>query len=195
MGTVDQGAVMTKKRIFATVKLAATLLWWGALLLTVASVVVCLSAHFRGEVPRLFGYSVLHIVSDSMEPTIEQDSYILIKKCDPAEVGEDDIICFYSTDPQIYGYPNTHRVVAEPTVSDGVYQYVTQGDKANEPDRVPATGDRLIGVYVRTLGAFTAMMHFVTKNMILLFAAMFLFCAVTAFIPLFLKKDNGENRN
>ena len=186
---------MTKKRLFSVLKHLPTLLWWGALLITGILIVVFLSAHFRGEVPRIFGYSVMHIVSDSMETTIEKDTYILIKRTDPADVEIDDIICFYSTDPQIYGYPNTHRVVAEPTVSDGVYQYVTKGDKANDPDRVPATGDRLIGVYVRTLGAFTAMMHFVTKNMILLFAAMFLVCAVTAFIPLFLKKDNGENRN
>lgn len=186
---------MTKKRLYTVLKYLPTVLWWGALLTTGLLIGVFLSAHFRGEVPRIFGYSVMHIVSDSMETTIEKDSYILIKRTDPADVGFDDIICFYSTDPQIYGYPNTHRVVAEPTVSDGVYEYVTKGDKANVPDSVPATGDRLIGVYVRTLGAFTAMMHFVTKNMILLFAAMFLVCAVTAFIPLFLKKGNGENQN
>ncbi len=183
---------MTKKRIFATVKLAATLLWWGALLLTVAAVVVCLSAHFRGEVPRLFGYSVLHIVSDSMEPTIEQDSYILIKKCDPAEVGADDIICFYSTDPQIYGYPNTHRVVEEPTVENGEYRYVTQGDKGTLPDTYPAEGDRLIGLYVRDLGLLTAVMHFVGRHLIAVFVALFLLMAAFTLVPLFLKKGDGE---
>lgn len=183
---------MTKKRIFATVKLAATLLWWAALLLTVAAVVVSLSAHFRGEVPRLFGYSVLHIVSDSMEPTIEQDSYILIKRCDPAEVREDDIICFYSTDPQIYGYLNTHRVVAEPTLEDGEYRYVTQGDKGTLPDTYPAEGDRLIGLYVRELGLLTAVMHFIGRHFIAVLAALFLLMAVFTLVPLFLKKGDGE---
>ena len=186
---------MTKKRLLGVLKYLPTTLWWGAVLITVVVICVFLTAHFRGEVPRIFGYSVMHIVSDSMETTIEKDSYILIKKVDPADVEKDNIICFYSTDPQIYGYPNTHRVIEDPTVVDGEYRYVTMGDKGTAPDRVPATGDRLIGVYVRTLGGFTAIMHFVTANMILLFAAMFLVCAVTAFVPLFLKKGNGENKN
>jgi signal peptidase I len=185
---------MTKKRILSALKLAATLLWWGALLLTLVSVVVCLAAHFRGEVPRLFGLSVLHIVSDSMEPTIARDSYILIRAAEPAEVKRDDVICFYSTDPQIYGYPNTHRVVEEPTVVDGEYRYVTQGDKSPTVDRHPAEGDRLIGIFVCELGLFTALMHFITQNMFLLFAVLFLLVAASTLIPLFLKKGDGETQ-
>lgn len=186
---------MTKKKLLAILKLLPSLLWWGAALLTLVVVVIFLSAHFRGEVPRLFGYSVLHIVSDSMEPTIEKDSYVLIKKTDPAEVRKDDVICFYSTDPQIYGYPNTHRVVAEPTLVDGEYRYVTAGDKSQRPDSVPAEGDRLIGVLVRELGGFTALMHFISRHMILLFAVLFLVCAAAAIVPLFLKKDKGDTQS
>ena len=185
---------MTKKRIFATVRLAASLLWWGAILLTAVAVAVCLTAHFRGEVPRLFGYSVLHIVSGSMEPTIEQDAYILIKECDPADVGKDDVICFYSTDPQIYGYPNTHRVVEEPTVVDGEYRYVTMGDKGTEPDTYPAEGDRLIGLFVCELGLLTAVMRFVGRHLILLFVAMFFLIAVVTILPIFLKKEEANTQ-
>ena len=183
---------MTRKRWFAALRYTVTGLWWGAILATAAVILVFLTAHFRGEVPRIFGYSVMHIVSDSMEDTIAKDSYILIKKTDPSEVEKDNIICFYSTDPQIYGYPNTHRVVEEPTFSDGEYRYTTKGDNCPAPDTHAVTGDRLIGVYVRELGAFTAFLRFVTKHLFLLFAALFLFCAVSMLIPLFFKKENGE---
>ena len=175
-------------------KLSAAVLWWGLLLSTAVVIVVFLSAHFRGEVPRIFGYSVLHIVSDSMEPTIERDSYILIERADPSEVEKDAIICFYSTDPRIYGCPNTHRVVEEPTVEGGKYRYITQGDKCPTEDTVPAEGERLIGIYVRSLPAFTAMMRFVTDHFILLFACFFALCAIAAFVPLFLKKEGADTK-
>ena len=186
---------MTKKRLLTSLRLLPSILWWCALLLTALVIGVFISANFRGEVPRIFGYSVMHIVSDSMEPTIERDSYILIKRVDPATVKENDIICFYSTDSAIYGCPNTHRVIGEPILEDGEYFYVTKGDKSPVPDTVSAEGGRLIGVLVRNLVAFTAIMRFVSKHMILLFAAMFLVCAATAFIPLFIKKDKEDTKN
>ena len=186
---------MTKKRMLAAVRLVASLLWWGALALTALAVTVCLSAHFRGEVPRLFGYSVLHILSDSMEPTIERDSYILIRECEPEDVGKGDVICFYSTDPQILGYPNTHRVVEEPTLENGEYRYVTQGDKGTVPDDYPAEGDRLIGIFVCELGLLSAVMHFVGRHLILLFVAMFLLLATVTLVPLFLKKEEPTTKD
>lgn len=179
---------MMKKRFFSAVRLVGSVLWWAAVALTALAVVVCLSAHFRGEVPRLFGYSVLHILSDSMEPTIERDSYILIRECGPEEVAKGDVICFYSTDPQILGYPNTHRVIEEPILENGEYRYVTQGDKGTVPDTHPAEGDRLIGLFVCELGLLTAVMHFIDRHLILLFLAMFLLLATVTLVPLFLKK-------
>lgn len=183
---------MTKKKLFGILKCLPSLLWWGAVLLTAVLVAVFLSAHFRGEVPSVFGYSVMHIVSDSMETTIEKDDYILIKRADPSEVEKNDIICFYSTDPQIYGYPNTHRVIEEPIFENGEYRYITKGDKSPLPDTAHAEGDRLIGIYVRELVVFTAMMHFINENMVVLFFVLFLLCAASAFIPLFFKRNTEK---
>ena len=185
---------MTKKKLLSVLKLIPAILWWGLLLATAVLIVVFLSAHFRGEVPRLFGYSVLHIVSDSMEPTIERDSYILIERADPAEVGYDDIICFYSTDPGIYGCPNTHRVIKDPIVEGEVYRYVTKGDKCPAEDTHLAEGERLIGIFVKALPGFTAMMRFVTEYFIVLFAGLFALGAVAAFVPLFLKKEKTDTK-
>ena len=155
------------KKVIRVLKTTASAIWWGLLIGGIILVVTLLSAHMRGEVPRLFGYSLINIVSGSMEPDIKQGSYILIEKIDPSEVEKDDIICFYSTDPSIYGYPNTHAVVEEPYMENGEYYYVTQGKANLIPDQQPAQGSRLIGRYVTTLGAMTSFLEFISSNMLM----------------------------
>ena len=155
------------KKVTRILKTTASALWWALLIGGVVLVVTLIAAHMRGEVPRLFGYSLINIVSGSMEPDIKKGDYILIEEVDPAEVEENDIICFYSTDPSIYGYPNTHRVVEEPYVENGTYYYTTKGDANLLPDKQPAQGDRLIGRYVTNLNAMTSFLEFISNNMLM----------------------------
>ena len=155
------------KKVTRILKTTASALWWALLIGGVVLVVTLIAAHMRGEVPRLFGYSLINIVSGSMEPDIKKGDYILIEEVDPAEVRENDIICFYSTDPSIYGYPNTHRVVEEPYVENGTYYYTTKGDANLLPDKQPAQGDRLIGRYVTNLNAMTSFLEFISNNMLM----------------------------
>lgn len=155
------------KKVTRILKTTASALWWALLIGGVILVVTLIAAHMRGEVPRLFGYSLINIVSGSMEPDIKKGDYILIEEVDPAQVEKNDIICFYSTDPAIYGYPNTHRVVEEPYLEDGTYYYVTQGDANLIPDTQPARGDRLIGRYVTNLNAMTSFLEFISNNMLM----------------------------
>ena len=140
-----------KKKIRKVAKTTSSVAWWSALVLLFFVLISIVSAKMSGKVPSVFGYSVMHIVSGSMEDEIPQGSYIVIKKISPEEVKIDDIICFYSEDPAIYGYPNTHRVVEEPIRTEAGFEFVTKGDANNEEDRVRASGDKLIGVYVKTL--------------------------------------------
>jgi signal peptidase len=87
------------KKVTRILKTTASALWWALLIGGVVLVVTLIAAHMRGEVPRLFGYSLINIVSGSMEPDIKKGDYILIEEVDPAEVRENDIICFYSPIP------------------------------------------------------------------------------------------------
>ncbi len=155
------------KKVTRILKTTASVIWWTLLIGGVVLVITLIAAHMRGEVPRLFGYSLINIVSGSMEPDIKKGDYILIEEVDPAEVKKNDIICFYSTDPSIYGYPNTHRVVEEPYSEDGAYYYITQGDANPIPDKQPARGDRLIGRYVTNLNVMTSFLEFISNNMLL----------------------------
>lgn len=136
------------KRIFGAI-------WWGVLIVLAILMFSILGAKLKGRVPYIMGHSVMRIVSGSMESEIPEGSYILIKKIDPEEVREGDVITFYSSDYAILGLPNTHRVVEPPIVKDGGYEFVTRGDANSVNDRVTAKGDDLIGVYVRRLDGIT----------------------------------------
>ena len=61
-------------------------LWWIILLLLAFVLVNILGAKLSGRVPSIFGYSVINIVSGSMEDEIPKGSYILIKRISPEEV-------------------------------------------------------------------------------------------------------------
>lgn len=185
---------MTKKKVFRILKYTCSGLWWLLLLAGGILVISFISAHFRGEVPRIGNYSVMHIISESMEPNIEKGTYILIKRVPAEDVKKGDVICFYSIDPAIYGRPNTHRVVEEPYVEDGTLYFTTKGDKNLIPDTVPARADQLIGVWVTNLSALTAFLGFITQNFIWVFAILLALGTGATFASLFLSaKKTSED--
>lgn len=143
-------------------------MWWCVLLLLVVLIVGILRAKLRGESPQVFGYSVLHIVSGSMEPEIPTDTYILTKSIAPEQVERESIISFYSEDSQIYGLPNTHRVV-EILNEEGKIQFLTKGDANPITDSVKVDGDRLIGVYVTDIAFLTAIFGLTSQKGFLVF--------------------------
>ena len=171
-------------------------LWYvflGFMFLVLVSIFI---SRMQGDVPRVFGFSIMKISSGSMEDTIPTGAHILIKKTAPEDIKKDDIICFYSEDPKIYGYPNTHRVVEDPIKTNSGYEYVTQGDFNPLKDEVTAKGDKLIGKYVMTLTILTVITDFFTTKFMLV-------CMVTvqlACICLFMftytasKKEKAEKK-
>ena len=143
-----------KKKLLTVTKTVAAALWWCATIAVAVLIVGIIGAKLRGEVPRFFGFSVVNIISGSMEDEIPEGTYILIRKTDPAKIREDNIICFYSDDPDIKGYPNTHRVVKVIEGENGT-EFVTKGDANPKEDPVTAKADKLIGKHVKNLDALT----------------------------------------
>lgn len=119
----------------------------------------------RGDSPALFGYRMLHVISSSMEPEIQENTCILIRGVDADELEVGDIITFVSTDPSIYGYYNTHRIYDIYENDEGIRCFVTKGDANDYPDVYDVTEDRLLGVYVRefpggrALGSVISRLH------------------------------------
>lgn len=97
-----------------------------------------------GKAPEIYGYTVLRVMTGSMEPTYPVDTLIVVKKTDPAEIREGDVISFYSSDPALYGAVNTHRVV-NVKQEDNQWIYTTKGDGNNVADPYEVKSGDLIG--------------------------------------------------
>lgn len=106
----------------------------------------------RGNVPYIFGYRVLQVVTDSMEPTIRSETCIIIEEVEQEDIKLGDIITFKSEDPMLRGFLNTHRVheISTDPVTGAEY-YVTIGDASSKPDPYPVDYEQVVGRYVREL--------------------------------------------
>ena len=170
------------KRIF-------NIIWYGVIGLFIFVFANVMYAKMNNQVPNVFGYSVMQIISYSMEPEIKKDEYILVKKVDISDIEEHDIITFYSTDPTIYGRINTHRVVRRNETNDG---FVTKGDNNLIEDKYDVLDENVIGRYVTTLGVLTVVLNFFqTNSMLVLILLVQIFCIGILISKTILKKKNN----
>ena len=170
--------------------------WWCVVIALALLLINIFGAKINGKVPSVFGYSVINIISSSMEGEIPKDSYILIKKVAPEEVGKNDVICFYSKDPQIRGIPNTHRVIEEPIVTEDGIEFVTMGDANPGPDPVNARGEDLIGVYVKRLDGISAFSKSLEGNtLIIIIIVLQLGIGAMVVYTVVASKAKGEGEN
>lgn len=148
------------------VKIALTILGsavFAALLSVTVYIMVC---GCIGKTASIFGYSVLKVVSGSMEPSIHEGDYIYIKKTDTDSLKAGDIISFYSQDDSIKGEINTHRI--SEVLSDGTF--VTKGDANKIEDSVTVQKVSIIGKYYGKLRFFKWLGSFAsTKKLLILF--------------------------
>ena len=101
----------------------------------------------KGDVPRVFGYSLFRVMTGSMEPTMPIDSLILVKQTEPAELREQDVISFFSRDPALMGEVNTHRIIKIEQYHDQ-YVFYTKGDANNIEDRYETFDKDIVGKVV-----------------------------------------------
>ena len=118
----------------------------------------------RGKAVSVFGYSILKVVTGSMEPTIMTGEYIIVKDADPNTLKEGDIITFYAKIPQIRGLLCTHRIVG--FNEDG--SIMTKGDANNVEDDIAVQKDEVLGKYVCKARFFSMIGSFADKKKLLL---------------------------
>ncbi len=115
----------------------------------------------------IFGYSVFHVVSDSMEPTIPVGTLIVCQKTDIQNIKERDIITFRSLETYMLGKMVTHRVVGIEDIN-GEIALRTRGDHNNSEDGHYVTAENLVGrVVYQTPGGniFEKLYDFLTTKM------------------------------
>lgn len=106
----------------------------------------------RGDVPFVFGYRIFKVVTESMAPTIQERTCILVRQTTPASLNIGDIITFISEDPAIAGFYNTHRIQEIKTDdSTGELSFITKGDSSEEADAYAVSEENIIGLYIGEL--------------------------------------------
>ena len=161
----------------------------------VAIAVVFILSKISGPV-FLFGRTTMWVMTDSMSPTIHARSYILVEKATADDVEEGDIVAFISTDPQIAGKLNTHRVIKK----DGNV-FVTKGDGNPADDgQYSAKAENIVGKYVKTLPVMTFLGRIVLSEVgfvliIFLLLIVAAFCYVPEIKEALQKKDSESEES
>lgn len=159
-----------KSRVLKLIKRIVLITAAAVLAITVALTVYIAVCSANGKVAEVFGTSVLRVVSGSMEPSIGEGDYIIVRKIDAAELEAGDIICFYSLDSEIYGMPNTHRILR--ILPDG--RFVTKGDANKTEDDTAVSADRIIGRYEGKSRLLRLISSFSSVNKLVLLAVIVL---------------------
>ena len=151
------------------------------LLMVGICVCIALGVYSRVTGKNVLPYSVLWVLTDSMEDTIPARSYILVKRANPGEIEIGDIITFRSRDSALGGSLNTHRVIDIVGDHDA---FVTKGDRVGatvDPQNV--LPEDIQAVYVRNLPVltffgrvFTSPVGFVICLLLMLAGMAFWFC-------------------
>ena len=109
------------------------------------------------SVPKLFGYQIYNVLTQSMEPAMPVGSAIYVKRCDPQALRQGEIITYRLSEAT--GLVETHRVVENDTQAR---QLITKGDANALPDVDPVSYERVVGkvvVCIPVLGTVSEMLH------------------------------------
>lgn len=111
----------------------------------VVSLIFVMIARISGNSPHLFGYRMLRVATDSMEPELKVGSIILVKNTDPAELKKGDVITYHCEKGPLAGQLITHQIAYEPYEKDGKFYFTTRGIKAGAPDDAEIDDDQIVG--------------------------------------------------
>ncbi len=117
----------------------------------VFSIVICVlvivSMKSSSGVAHIFGYSVLSVQSDSMEPIFQENDLIVVHVTKPSDrFQKGDIVSFVTYDASGVRFVNTHRIV-QVDKGETRDRYTTKGDNAAAEDRKKIYSNNIIGEY------------------------------------------------
>lgn len=169
--------------------------WAMTAVITLLALLIAVAIFSKATGKRVFSYSILWVLTESMEDTIPVNSYILVKEIeDPSEIVEGDIISFYSRDPQLGGALNTHRVYSVVTPGQ---QFITKGDNklTNQvPDSYPVNSEDLYGKYVRNLPFMTFLGRLYATKAGLMLTLLLVFAGTSVWFSGYTKRTVKANK-
>ena len=111
--------------------------------LAILTITVSMISASNGTPVNIFGYTLSYVPTESMEPTIKKDSYIIIKKASANTMAEGDIIVYKSLEGETKGMLIVHRIYSVTTEG-----FVMKGDNNYIVDPEVVTSDMVYGKFV-----------------------------------------------
>lgn len=164
-------------RFGKAVKLTVKIVMWAAAVLTVGVTAYVMICNMQGKAASVMGISIVKVITPSMEPSVSDGDYIILKKTNASDLQTGDIICFYSEDEEIYGMLNTHRIIG--MLEDG--SFITKGDSNTAEDKTPVTEDRIVGKYAGKVRLLRWLNSFASLKKLMLAAVMVIMTVTAAY--------------
>ena len=155
---------MNKVKIFLKYFFTVILLFIIILLLSILSSKFV----FKDKIPNAFGYSILRVVSGSMEPNIKVGNFVLIKNCKSYKKG--DVVTFVDSSNNVV----THRII-----KINKDEVVTKGDANNTDDGVIHLSD----IQGKVIYQFSDIFRYKDKIIIVLIGLFVIGGLITICIP------------
>lgn len=122
--------------------------------------------------PRVFGYSISYVPTNSMEPVLESGDYIMFHTVNYEDIVVGDIIIYKSQEGVMKGNFIVHRVIEKNS------EYlITKGDHNDAADSERITRDMVYGRYIMTVGILSIFSGGVSRNVIF-FLLIFVFAVL-----------------
>ena len=142
-------------------------------ILTIFVVVIMISVfvnRISGKTPKVFGYSIYRIGSDSMTPSLQVGDVILSKSVkDFREIDVDDVITYNCEKGKLAGMSITHKIV-EKNEKDGKYSFITQGTKEGATrDEYPVEEYQIEGVMICKVPLLGSIIDLLSNKIVFMF--------------------------
>lgn len=110
------------------------------------------------EIPGIFGYKPLIVMSGSMETSIYTGDLIFTRDVDPNTLKVGDVIAFREDND----FVTTHRIIDIKNV-DGKKYFATKGDNNNTADKQLVALDKVEGIYISRIPGLGNALVFLQK--------------------------------
>lgn len=127
-------------------------------ILIINLVIIYKANKYPNDIPEVFGYKPLIVMSGSMETSIYTGDLIFVKEVAPETLKVGDIIAFREDDD----YVTTHRIVGIKDV-DGEKCFETKGDNNNASDQNLVEFNNVEGIYVYRIKGLGNLLVFLQK--------------------------------
>lgn len=169
--------------------LKTIILTFTFLIFIIAGTILFKANMHQDEIPDIFGYKPMIVLSGSMESSIYAGDLVFVKEVDTTTLKKDDVIAFRNESDTV----TTHRIV-EIVYEDGKQYFRTKGDNNNANDSNLVEMNKVEGIYTGRIPKLGNFLIFLQQPIGL--AVVLLLILVIGFGTLYFmnRKENKKDR-